>query len=134
LFDAANIKYIPTGTCLPFGKKMFVTVNGKILPCERIGQQFALGSVSETGVTLDFQAIADKYNGYYAKMERQCGKCHNTRACIQCIFNLNDLEGTPVCYGFMHKQDFEAYRAAQMDFLRKHPEDYYRIMEEVVIE
>jgi uncharacterized protein len=134
LFDRSNVKYIPTGTCLPFGKKMFVTVNGKILPCERIGQQFALGSVSETGVNLDLQAIADKYNAYYAKLEKQCGKCHNTKACIQCIFNLDDLEGNPVCYGFMNKQAFEEYKAAQMDFLRKHPEDYYRIMEEVVVE
>ncbi|MDR1345830.1 MAG: radical SAM peptide maturase [Bacteroidales bacterium] len=134
LFDSTAVKHIPTGTCLPFGKKMFVTVNGKILPCERIGHQFALGSVSEAGVQLDMQAIADKYNAYYDKMERQCSKCHNTRACIQCVFNLVDLESNPVCYGFMNKQDFEAYKAAQMDFLRKHPEDYYRIMEEVIVE
>jgi uncharacterized protein len=134
LFEPSSIKYIPTGTCLPFGKKMFVTVNGKILPCERIGHQFALGSVSEMGVNLDLQAIANKYNAYYAKIEKQCSKCHNTKACIQCIFNLDDLEGNPVCYGFMNKQAFEKYKAAQMDFLRKHPEDYYRIMEEVVVE
>jgi uncharacterized protein len=134
LFDRLDEKHIPTGTCLPFGKRMFVTVNGKILPCERIGQQFALGSASETGVNLDLQAIADKYNVYYAKMEKQCSHCHNTKACIQCVFNLNDLEGTPICHGFMNKQDFEEYKAAQMDFLRKHPEDYYRIMEEVIVE
>ena len=47
---------IPTGTCLPFGKKIFVTVNGKILPCERIGHQFALGHVDDLGVHLDFEA------------------------------------------------------------------------------
>lgn len=38
-----NLKTIPTGTCIPLVKRMFVTVTGKILPCERIGQQFALG-------------------------------------------------------------------------------------------
>lgn len=63
-------KTIPTGTCIPFGKRMFVTVTGKILPCERIGQQFALGKVTaDSGVELDLEAIADKYNTYYAKME-----------------------------------------------------------------
>ena len=31
LFDKQSLKYIPTGTCLPFTKKMYVTVNGKIL-------------------------------------------------------------------------------------------------------
>ena len=127
-------KTIPTGTCLPFGKKMFVTVNGKILPCERIGQQFALGDVTASGVELDLQTIADRYNAYFAKLEKQCGQCYNTKACMQCIFNLNDLEGKPVCYGFMNKQTFAAFQAQQMDFLRKHPEDYYRIMEEVVVE
>ena len=134
LFDKPFVKQIPTGTCLPFGKKMFVTVNGKILPCERIGHQFALGDVSETGVNLDLQAIADKYNGYYAKVEKQCSRCYNTKACVQCVFNLNDLEGSPVCHGFMDKQTFENYKAAQMDFLRKHPTDYYKIMEEVIVE
>ena len=70
LFERPDITPVPTGTCLPFSRKMFVTVNGKILPCERIGQQFALGIVSEESVNLDLQAIANKYNAYYAKMEK----------------------------------------------------------------
>jgi uncharacterized protein len=127
-------KAIPTGTCLPFGKRMFVTVNGKILPCERIGQQYALGTVSESGIELDLQAIADKYNGYYAKLDHQCSKCHNVKACIQCVFNLSDLEDYPVCHGFMNEQRFADYKAKQMNFLRKNPEEYYRIMEEVIVE
>ena len=127
-------KRVPTGTCLPFGKKMFVTVNGKILPCERIGQQYAYGSVSESDVRLDFQAIADIYNGYLAKIDKQCEKCCNFQACVQCIFNLRDLDGNPVCHGFMNEQIFARYKARQMDFLRKHPDVYHRIMEEVIVE
>jgi uncharacterized protein len=127
-------KSIPTGTCIPFGKKMFVTVNGKILPCERIGQHFALGQVSESGVELDMQAIADKYNAYYAKLEQQCSQCHQYSSCLQCIFNLNNLEENPLCHGFMDEKTFCTYKSRQMDFLRRHPEDYYRIMEEVTIE
>ncbi len=127
-------KTIPTGTCLPFGKKMFITVSGKILPCERIGQQNSLGYISELGVELDLNAIADRYNMYFAKLEQQCGKCHNATACIQCIFNLHDLDGCPVCHGFMNGQEFARYKAIQLDFFRKYPEDYYRIMEEVIIE
>jgi uncharacterized protein len=127
-------KTIPTGTCIPFGKKMFVTVNGKILPCEKIGQQFALGKVSETGVELNLLAIADKYNAYYSKLERQCSKCYQYNSCMQCVFNLDNLDTKPVCYGFMDKQTFDAYKDRQIDFLRKHPEAYYRIMEEVTVE
>ena len=58
MFAPAQKKRYPTGTCMPFSKKMFVTVNGKILPCERIGQQFALGQVTDTEVILDFEEIA----------------------------------------------------------------------------
>jgi len=47
---------------------------------------------------------------------------------------LNDLDGKPVCYGFTSKQAFTEYAAQQMDFLRKNPEEYYRIMEEVIVE
>lgn len=123
-----------TGTCMPFGKKMFVTVNGKILPCERIGQQFALGKVDEDGVTLDFEEIARKYNGYLAKLEPQCGKCFNRKSCVQCIFNLEDLEGNPVCHGRMNREDFENYEAQNLAFIAANPEAYYRLMEEVIVE
>lgn len=128
-------KTIPTGTCTPFGKRMFVTVNGNIMPCERIGQQFVLGKVtSELGVELDLEAIAGKYNAYYSKLENQCSKCYQKESCIQCIFNLKDLDNSPVCHGFTNEQAFATYKAKQMDFLREHPEEYYRIMENVIID
>jgi uncharacterized protein len=113
---------------------MFVTVSGKIMPCERIGQQFALGMVSESSVMLDFEAIADKYNQRYIKLERLCSKCYDANSCIQCIFNLDDLDGSPICHGFMNQQIFEIYKANQMSFLRKNPDQYYRIMEDVILD
>ena len=67
-------------------------------------------------------------------MENQCSKCYKAESCIQCIFNLNNLDTCPVCYGFTSKQAFEIYKTKQIDFLRKHPEEYYRIMENVMVE
>jgi uncharacterized protein len=122
-----------TGTCIPFNKKMFVTVNGKILPCERIGHQFALGTIDKNGVHLDFEEIVQRYSHYFAKLENQCKVCYNKKACVQCIFNLSDLDNHPICNGFMDKNDFDNYQDNIISFLRKHPEDYYRIMEEVVV-
>jgi uncharacterized protein len=113
---------------------MYVTVNGKILPCERIGHQYALGEVTDKVIRLDFEKIAKKYNRYYEKIKKQCQYCFAKRACSQCIFNLDNLETTCKCHGFMNEKDFQIYVDTQMDFLRKHPEDYYRIMEEVVVE
>ena len=36
LYGKNSRKSVPTGTCLPFGKKVFITVSGKILPCEHM--------------------------------------------------------------------------------------------------
>ena len=50
------------GTCTPFAKKLFVTVNGKILQCERIGQEFSLGIADKEGVHLNPAAVAEEFN------------------------------------------------------------------------
>jgi uncharacterized protein len=127
-------RILPTGTCPPFSKKVYVTVNGKLLTCERIGHQFALGEVTDTEVKLDFEAIAQKYNRYYTKLDKQCKACFNKKACIQCIYNLPDIDKPQVtCHGFMSKKDFESYRNAQLSFLADHPEDYHRIMTEIIV-
>jgi uncharacterized protein len=137
LFISKNFKTsskkIPTGTCLPFSKKIYMTVNGKLLPCERIGHQYALGSITDENIELDYTAIADKYNAYYAKLEKQCAGCFIKKSCIQCIYNLPDLEDRPICQGFMNKQEFERYQNAQIGFLANNPEEYFRIMEELVV-
>jgi uncharacterized protein len=133
LFDRSEQQVCPTGTCMPFTRKMYITVNGKILPCERIGHQFALGEITDTEVVLNAEAIADKYNAYYAKMEKQCSMCKNAKACIQCIYNLTNLEKNPVCYGYMNEKAFERYADIQKHFLERHPELYKKIMEEVQV-
>lgn len=133
LFDKKHIRYIPTGTCLPFSKKMFVTVNGKILPCERIGHQFGLGQVTGTQVELDPVEIAKKYNEYFAKMESLCSQCKNRKICIQCLFNLKNVNKKPMCYGFMNEKMAIEFEQRQMHFLSLHPEAYREIMEKVFI-
>jgi uncharacterized protein len=134
LYPKKEMQMIPTGTCIPFSKRIFLTVNGKILPCERIGQQHVIGNVTDDEVLIDFEEVVARYNRYYNKITQQCALCANQHACMQCLFNLKDLETTCRCQFFMNKQDFEQYVDAQMDFLRKHPEDYYKIMKEVTIE
>jgi len=128
-----SVKWV-TGTCFPFSKKMYLTVTGKILPCERIGHQFALGQVGARGVELDFEDISKKYNLFFAKLENQCVPCYNKKTCMQCIFNIDNIEEKPICYGFMTEDDFKQYVKQNMDFIAKHPADYYKIMEEVIYE
>lgn len=124
----------PTGTCFPFGKKMFITVNGKILACERIGHQFTLGNVTAENVELDFEEIAVKYNNYYSKIVNQCNHCFNVESCMQCIFNLENLENKPVCKGFMNEQQFNHRICQEMHFMEEDPNMYDKIINELIIE
>lgn len=123
-----STKYIPTGTCMPFSRKIFVTVNGKILPCERIGQQFGLGYVDDKGVHLNSKEIADKYNQYFSKFS-YCGSCYNAKSCKQCMFCLDDLDNEQVrCPGYMSEKDFTRYMADNISFIEKHRDEYTKML------
>lgn len=133
--DSRSASYTPTGTCAPFSKKMFVTVNGKILQCERIDHCFAMGHASEDGIELDLQGITDRFNGWLDKMQRQCSACYRKRSCIQCIYYIESIETpSPVCQGFMDKDAFSKYSSYCLNHLRLHPHLYRRLMEEVTVE
>jgi len=134
LYSSEDKQRTPTGTCAPFGKRMFVTVNGKLLPCERIGQQHALGSLDEKGVSIDCEKITKLYNGYYDKLRKLCTSCFNSETCQQCIFNLNITDERPKCLGFMNYEDFSQFLSSHLTYLEKQPEIYSRIMKEAIVE
>jgi len=122
---------IPTGTCIPFSRKVFITVQGKILPCERIGQQYSLGAADEKKVDLDFEKIADTYNTYFDRLEKQCCSCANWEACLQCIFYLNMDQPQPRCSGLLNDEEFARYLSTQLSYLEKNPQTYLKVMKEV---
>lgn len=126
-------KWYPTGTCLPFSRRIFVTVNGKILLCERVDQYYALGHVDENGIEIDVDKIVDMYNGYFSKYIPQCSKCYHNNTCKQCILQHDDLQGKAVCPRFMNKEAFDIYQAEQLSFLAKHPTLYRKIMTDVIV-
>ena len=133
LYETDDKTRFPTGTCDPFAKKLFVTANGKILPCERINHEYFLGAVDEHGVEIDFDGIAAKYNRWYDKIVSQCRACYQSENCTQCIFYL-DLSATRTkCSGFMNREDFARYVNSQVDFLEAEPGMYFKILKEVVI-
>lgn len=131
---AAREPRLPTGTCLPFSRKVFITVNGKILPCEQIGHQYGLGSVAETGVELDFHQIAETYNRYFEKLKDQCRRCANAEGCLQCIFYLDIEKPRPQCHGLLNQQEFSQFLSTQVSYLEENPRQYKKIMTEVRIE
>lgn len=131
--DKSKMSYLQTGTCIPFSKKMFLTTNGKILACERIDQKFALGYVTDEGVNLDFNEIARTYNRRYLLLKNQCMQCYRKKTCLQCMYYIEDIDGTPVCSGYMDKEGFDSFRNDQEKYLARHPYLYKKIVDELTI-
>lgn len=135
MFGNTKIKnIIPTGTCLPFYYKIFLTATGKILPCEKIGHQFSLARIRDDNkVNINFDKIANSYNNIYDKLEYQCSNCYNTMICGQCAFNLKDIEHEkPVCNGCLSYNEFAKYLSVQISYLEKYPNQYNYIMKKVI--
>jgi uncharacterized protein len=134
IFSEVQNKSLPTGTCTPFGKKIYITVTGKILPCERIGHQYSLGKISPIRVELEIDAIVNKYNYYYDKLKKQCEICYNIDTCIQCVYNLKDLENEPICHGFINQKGFYQILNRNMHYLNENSDLYNEYIEKLLLQ
>lgn len=119
----------PTGTCLPFTKKIFISAYGKIFPCERIGFTYSLGKIQNGVVELDYQNVADKYNSYYSRISPVCSKCSDYRGCLNCFFNTSQLVSPNAkCNYFVTPKEFQLMQEEIYDFVRTFPKSYEYIM------
>jgi len=130
-----KVQYIPTATCLPFGRRIYITAGGSILPCERIDYRYALGTVDQEAVHLDFEAVARRYNSYYDKLRHLCGKCYKTGDCGHCLFYLPgiDEDAKARCPGCAGPDHFSRIISQPMTALEESPEIYSMFMEDVNI-
>lgn len=124
----------PTGTCTPFAKKMFITVKGRILQCERINHEFTVGQVTDTSVELDWERIAEQHNNYVFKYANQCKHCGNRKTCMQCVYQIDDIhEPHTKCRGFCTEVEKKRENDKCLEYLTEHPQLYKRLLSEVVI-
>lgn len=126
-----NIEYrLSTGTCIPFSKKVFITADGKVLPCEKISHEHVLGYVTDEGVSINYQAIAEKYNKAIRQLSSQCKSCYKQLACEQCLFFIDKTN--PVCHGYMNESRFSYYVESAISFVEDHPKEYHVIMKAIL--
>ncbi|MDR1583953.1 MAG: radical SAM peptide maturase [Prevotellaceae bacterium] len=132
-------KYVPTSTCLPFWKKVMLTTNSKLTPCEKVNyHKFSIGEVNET-VMIDMQEITRQYNFYFEHIKEKCQHCYVNRFCGVCLFitknnNLNKLDTEKFdCEGFHDSEVFQNKLHHVISFLEKYPKDFSQIIENVVI-
>lgn len=130
MYPQTRLSHMPTATCPVFSLRVFITVSGKVLTCERIGQHFGLGQVTAEGVDINTETIAGRYNDWYDRMRKLCGDCYNAENCTQCMFYLDLNREVPVCNGWMNYQDYRLHIQSYLDFLEEHPEYYRKILRE----
>ena len=114
-------QYIPTGTCQPFHRKIFLTVNGKILPCERVGHDDPLGSVENGEVKIDFDEVQRIYRQKYSQIIKQCRHCINWKNCSLCVFHIPKKNGKLICDRFNSKTNRANYYGSSISILENIP-------------
>ncbi|MCP5049611.1 MAG: radical SAM peptide maturase [bacterium] len=125
-----NRNKTPTGTCHPFSKGLFLSTDGKILPCERIEHKFSLGHINDE-VELDFKAISERFNGFYDNMNRLCLSCANASSCNKCMFYCKVEEPHPVCDHFSSQKDFLQKLSDNIEYLEDKPGIYVKHITEL---
>ncbi|MEY8707225.1 radical SAM peptide maturase [Bacteroides faecichinchillae] len=124
----------PSGTCPPFSKKMFITVKGRILQCEKINHEFALGQITDKKVELDLEQAAQQHNEYIFQYINQCKTCAVKQMCMQCVYQIDDIhDKTSKCNSYCSTKQHEKHKEYCLDYLDKHPELYNKILKNVVV-
>lgn len=117
---------IPTGTCLPFWKKMYISSTGNIMACEKIAMGHILGHISSEPFMLDFDYIANLYNSYYDHMRMQCCNCYQIHTCPTCIFQTKFEEGFPVCPHVISEGQHQFYLGRIISILEKNTNSFLK--------
>lgn len=113
---------LPTGTCIPFQHKIYVSAEGNILPCEKVGFEFIMGKITNAGVTINYEAIANYYNQKFECIIKDlCDKCKNI-FCKSCIFTMKNEKGKLYCNKFLNKKEFDNYMSHLIEECEEQPE------------
>lgn len=82
---------INTGTCIPFKKKIFLTVNGLILPCEKINFKYHLSEIKNGKLSVDLTEVLNSHKAVLKLIRKQCDQCYYNLICNKCVYNMPDL-------------------------------------------
>jgi uncharacterized protein len=134
LFDETATRYVPTGTCPPFERKLFLTVNGKILPCEKVGQQRVIASVKDGVLDLDPEKVARLYSEMYKQVLGSCSHCALGEHCGQCMFLLQEKNHRLSCPHVVSRAMQQRKLVKFVSYAEEHPNEYEELMSEISID
>lgn len=83
--------YNLTGCCIPGSRRLYITVRGDFMLCERIGNSPTIGNVYK-GV--DYRSIEKHYvNDYVNEAKKSCSQCWAIRLCNVCYVDCYNKAG-----------------------------------------
>lgn len=95
IVDAGNS--VPMSTCMPRNNKLFIDTNKQIAICEKISDNFRIGTVDE-GV--DWNEANEQVKMYYNKRVHRCVHCPAIRMCDLCLtaIEFNEEQWDVLCH------------------------------------
>lgn len=123
-------KNIPTGTCIPLSKRMFVSYDGKIHPCEKVNRDFPLGEIKENEmVSFDLKKIAEGFMKKISAIKPQCQQCYLQLCCTKCILCFNGEK----CENFTTKDKFSSILSQTISYIENHPNIISLLKDNIII-
>ena len=124
MIDRLIKKRYPSGTCMPLQKKIFITTNRYLLPCEKIDFNYYYIQL-KTPFQKDkiFKKVALNHSQKLKQIRQQCGMCYYNWICDKCLFNNNNLKK---CVFFMTEKKFRDYLCNAISLLEENPQIYYQ--------
>lgn len=96
LSDKPVKNYGMNGCCVPGERRIYVTVSGEFLLCEKVGNIPSIGNVNE-GFYKD--RIKELYvDSFIQEAKKYCGECWAVNLCSMCYVNCFDQNGTHFAY------------------------------------
>lgn len=121
LLDTPTEKYGMNGCCVPGQRRIYVTVDGRFLLCEKVGNIPEIGNV-ETG--LDGDQIKKVYiDDFIKEATKYCQNCWAINLCSLCYVNCYDKQGTHFAY--RHRSCLSERKYIEENLIR-----YHSILEE----
>ncbi len=114
-----DLKYL-SGTCIPFSKRMFVSHDGRILPCEKISRDFPLAKIDTLNECLEIcvDDIVENFNTLISNISKQCKTCYRQMNCTQCGHNFKKGK----CTQYTNKDKFISFMKEAFDYIEKNPQ------------
>jgi uncharacterized protein len=106
---------LPTGTCIPFSKKTFLSSTGHLFACEKIGMNMPIGKVSDDSINIYSDDVAVNYNNIYNDYREYCVECQKYPVCTMCALQSDAIKNCPEYLNESNLQEWFSERITKLN-------------------